>query len=48
MDIGEGKERAFQGPVGDSEMERRGKLGRAVSAMPSCSIPFWFCFLNLF
>lgn len=47
MDMREGKERTCQGPAGDSDMERRGKLGRAVSVMPSGSIPLWFCFLNL-
>lgn len=27
MGVGVGRERAFQGPVGDSEMERRGRQG---------------------
>lgn len=45
--MGEEKERAIQGPVGDRAMERRGKLGRTVSAMFSHSVPFWIYFLNL-
>lgn len=46
--MGEEKERVIQGPVGNSVMERRGDLGRTVSAMCSHSVPFWIDFLNLF